>query len=279
MNTPRVLPMFALLAAATLGACTGDSLQPTASQSAYTPNTSTGSSTSTSTTTSTSYAQYRPLSDFLRMQGTFCLDGAEGCKLFVPPVSNYIAWYDQEHGMAISVDYANVFNKWAISQGYPSFGTQISGSVTERPTGDGRAYVFVQLRANNASMFMTQGLNLAEDRLMLGTRPKEMTGGTSTTTSAQAALGQVSFDIGFINSGMGRPLPDLMALILKPESGQQYINSTFRFEGDVNYTDQYGNVSPSHISISKTGEIVQQYPGSTVMTPPMGYVSTTVTPR
>jgi hypothetical protein len=282
MKTNAILSGLALIAAAALGACTGDSLQPTASQSAYTPTTgSTGSTTSGGSTAATSYATTRPISDFLKTQGTFCWpDEMGGCKLYLPPVANYVAWYDQDHKTAVSVDYAGLFSAWAGSQGYPSFGTQIGGAVTERPTGDGRAYVTVHLRADNATMFMTDGPNLQDSRLLLGSRPKEM-GGSTATTARNAVVGQASFDIRFINPKMGMPLPDLIELIRKPASGAQYIGSDFSFEGDVNYTDASGNVSPSHISIVKTGEITPFYSGTTSMsmTPPMGYISTTVTRR
>ena len=279
MKTNGILSGLALMAAAALGACTGDSLQPTASQSAYTPTTGSTASTTGGSTASTSYGTTRPITDFLKTQGTFCWpDDMGGCKLYVPPVANYAAWYDQDHKTAVSVDYAGLFSSWAASQGYPSYGTQVTGSITERPTGDGRAYVLVQLRASNASMFMTDGLDLQNGRLLLGTRPKEMRSSTASTTK-NMALGQASFDIRFINPAMGMPMPDLVELIRKPGSGQQYIGSDFKFEGDVNYTDASGNVTPSHISIAKTGEIAPSYQGTTIMTPPMGTISMSVTRR
>ncbi len=39
----------------------------------------------------------RPISDWVDVQGTYCIpnpDGSPGCFLFVPPVQNFVAWTD-----------------------------------------------------------------------------------------------------------------------------------------------------------------------------------------
>src|SRR5262245_52798106 len=81
----------------------------------------------------------RRLSDFLNAQGTDSFFNC--CK---PPVPDYIGWTRpfstpaKDQRLAL-VDYAGVANGWLVKNGYPSLGTTISGSITERPLPDGRS--------------------------------------------------------------------------------------------------------------------------------------------
>lgn len=166
-------------------------------------------------------ATQRPIADFVSAQGTHCLDdGGGGCILFIPPVPNYMGFSDPARGWCGTADYAGVANTWitAASGGTISFGTQISGTVTEKPRADGRAEVTVRLQTRNALVWVIDGCDdFATNPLLFGNRAQDVL-----SASAQPALGDVSLQVRFVNTAPGAALPDLVQLFFATQPDQEF---------------------------------------------------------
>ena len=146
-------------------------------------------------------AMMRPLSDWLDMQGTFCVDdGAGGCILFEPPAPNYLAWTDPARNRIGSYDYAGLANQYIVDQGGASLGTTISGALTEVALPDGRATVTVDLMVKNALTWVSAGVDFGGPALF-GYRPAEVLAG------ADAALCNGKFKLKFNNTAPGAAMP------------------------------------------------------------------------
>ncbi|HEY5914065.1 MAG TPA: hypothetical protein VJA21_26045 [Verrucomicrobiae bacterium] len=144
-------------------------------------------------------ARIRPIEDFLEAQGKA-----------VPAPFNYTAWSDPKAGLFMAVDYAGLTSRWLYeeSSGNISLGTQIEGTVIERPLADGRAEVTVLCHTRNAAITVAP-LDDPFTSTLLGHNPFEMLAG------AEPALGESFLRYVFINSAPGAPLPDL--LTIQPE--------------------------------------------------------------
>jgi hypothetical protein len=142
----------------------------------------------------------RPIGDFLSTQGSTTVQTS--------PVPDYLAWTDVRRGVMMAVDYAGIASAWteAASGGTVSYGTTISGTITERPRADGRADVQILIHARNALSYVVgfdpitgpdysdvRFGNLAPDAL----------------TSGDAALGDCNLQFRIINTAPNAPLPDL----------------------------------------------------------------------
>ena len=97
----------------------------------------------------------RPITDFTNAQGT--------TSFFYPPAPDYAigmttATCTVPHcpGRIAVVDYAGGANRYLRSQGYPSLGTNVEGSIVEVPLSDGRAQVTVVLHTTNAVTFASK---------------------------------------------------------------------------------------------------------------------------
>jgi hypothetical protein len=154
----------------------------------------------------------RPLSDWLSAQGACFPDGVGGCLLFFPPVPLYGGIGNVDFSMIAWVDYAGVADRWASG----AFGTQISGTVTERSLSDGRAQVDVTWRTTHALTFVTAG-SLPPGPLLFGHYAPDVLAG------ADGAFGSSSFHISFTNTAPGAPLPDLLQLQYLPAPGQEAV--------------------------------------------------------
>ena len=210
MQRSLVVCSFAILATALalLGCRDGSMIEPLPK-----PASEAGSSTGT-----IADAAQRPIEEFVSAQGTFCLDdGMSGCLLFVPPVANYIGTSDPAQGICAAVDYAGLADEWitSASGGAITFGTSFAGSVTERALEDGRAEVHVRLNTRSALTWAIDGCDFASSPLIFGHRAPDVLAG------ADAALGDVLFQVKFINTAPGAPLPDLLQLFFAPEPGQE----------------------------------------------------------
>jgi hypothetical protein len=149
----------------------------------------------------------RPLSDFLDVQGTFCFpDGAGGCRIFNPPLPNYLLWNDVDRSRRAAIDYAGMAAEYALSQGL-DFGTEITGFITEEPLSDGRAQVTVILHTKNAFTWVTSGNSTFTSPVIFGNRIAEVLDG------AEPALGDCTFKIDFRIPFPGAPLLDLVQLL------------------------------------------------------------------
>src|SRR5262245_7980920 len=84
----------------------------------------------------------RPVDDFVKAQGTFCIDdGSGGCVVFIPPVANFLGWDTLQEvppqkgnvqpARCASVDYAGLADAKIkeVSGGTISFGTTTTGTV------------------------------------------------------------------------------------------------------------------------------------------------------
>jgi hypothetical protein len=98
------------------------------------------------------------------------------------------------------MDYTGLRNRQIIAGGGADLGTTISGSITERALADGTAEVHVIVHADNAFAI---GRDLITNVILFGHAVPQIVGG------ADAALGQCDFELTFINSAPGAPMPDL----------------------------------------------------------------------
>lgn len=159
----------------------------------------------------------RPIAEFVAAQGTYCFDdGAGGCLLFEPPVRNFLGQNDPARELSASVDYAGLANKWIIENGGDSLRTSFSGSVKEYPLSDGRARVKVVLKTRRALTWVEDSPDFSGP-LLFGNKAPEVLAG------AKPALCNSTFEVTFINTALGAPLPDLIQLAIVPEPGQEIL--------------------------------------------------------
>lgn len=164
----------------------------------------------------------RPISEFVAAQGTYCFDdGGGGCLLFEPPVQNFLGQNDPVRMKSASVDYAGLANEWIVENGGESLGTRFSGSVKEYPLPDGRARVKVVLKTKRALTWVEDSADFSGP-LLFGNKAPEVLAG------AAPALCNSTFQITFINTAPGAPLPDLIQLIVAPEPGQEIFKVSAR---------------------------------------------------
>jgi hypothetical protein len=172
----------------------------------------------------------RPLSDFLDVQGTFCIscsnpatqtceinDEGRPCQIFNPGIPNFLLWRDLSRDRRAAVDYAGFLGE---------FGTVVTGTVSETEQKDGRALVMVNFDTTNAFSWVVSGSNTATGTVLLGNRLDAVQAG------AEPALGNSSFRINFVNSAMGDPLPDLVQMLTFPANGAASLRS-FTFTASI----------------------------------------------
>ena len=194
-------------------------------------------------------AEERPIEDFVDAQGTFCIDdGSGGCFLFVPPVANFLGWSDPKEEISASVDYAGLADAYANG----AFGTETTGTVTERPLKDGRAEVHVKLHTTNALSWVVDGFDYTGP-LLFGHRAPEVLAG------AEPALGESFLHVKFINTAPGDPLPDLIKLLVDPEPGQELVFLSFHARADGPLADG----SPGRVEVVQTGLFMTEFQGAT----------------
>lgn len=191
----------------------------------------------------------RPISDFVKAQGTFCIpDGSGGCFLFVPPVSNFLGWSDTTFGVAVSIDYAGLANACFGN----AFGTTTTGTITERTLANGGAEVTVLLFTKSALTWVVQGIDFVNGPILFGHRWN-----TNLTNceldGAPPALGNAFYEIKFTNTTPGAPLPDLLQLFISPGPGQQLIEYSFH----ASSTGQLANGKPGTLTVVETGNIAR----------------------
>lgn len=160
----------------------------------------------------------RPISDFLDEQGT--------TMVFNTPVPDQIGWANNPPTLFALFDYAGLADEYL--QGFDIFlGTQIAGSVTERPLKDGRAEVTVILHTKRA---LTWAADPDPDpnttTPSFGYRAAEI----AADSSKVPALGESHLQVVFKNTMPGADFPDLVdAFILgNAASGQELVYIAFR---------------------------------------------------
>jgi hypothetical protein len=169
-------------------------------------------------------AVQRPISDFLNAQGT--------TMVFNTPVPDQIGWTNNPllpnfpPPRFALFDYAGLANAFLISHGHSSLGTQIDGSITERPLADGRAEVSVILHTTNALTWASVPVPPGAENTnptLFGNRAADVLSG------ATSALGDSVLRVVFKNTAPGAALPDLVnAFILGNAAlGQELVSISF----------------------------------------------------
>lgn len=204
----------------------------------------------------------RPIDDFVLNQGTYCVDDMNGgCMLYAPPVQNYMAWFDQKTGRAITVDYAGIANNWLRmnSGGQRDLGTQVNGTVTEQKLPDGRARVTVDLIADNAMSFAVNGPTLTTVP-MFGYNVPELL-----DPNHAPSFGHSHLRLVFINQAPGMLLPDLNQLITAPQPGQELLELEFKYDGHGALRDQPATLA--HVNVHANLPFTQAFPKDQSVSP------------
>lgn len=176
----------------------------------------------------------RPIRDFLATQGTFCvapeLIGLPpgDCRIYVPPIKNFVYFIDPERNRGASVDYAGLADAWIRSKGGRGFNTRFRGKVFEQSLDDGRAVVHVILETRNALCWITADPNDFKAPLIFGNRAPEVL-----KKEKKPALGRSLLELVFINTTPGAPLPDFIELLavdfgLLPGDPREILKIRFR---------------------------------------------------
>jgi hypothetical protein len=292
MSARMISPIICAIVAAAIGACSGDTSMPTdpahgsgLNRPMPSQDTANGGTVSAAPTDPQAPGspgnpppppgptQQRPLYEFLKAQGTYCVDdGMGGCQLYAAPVANYLAWFDQATGSTIGIDYAGIANAWMMQNMGRSNGTQIDGSITEQPLADGTVQVTVDLKADNAMAFVLRGPDL-NGAVTYGARPQDLG-----DPRMAPALGSAHVFITFINTAPGAPLPDLVQLIRKPQAGQKLISIRVQYAGNGQTGPGYefGPGQPATMTLaydSSQQPMMPANPAAPGSTPPTGYAN------
>ena len=257
MKTTRGLLAIGALALTAITGCTGDSVQPTAAGSAYTPD-------------DVVDVRQRPINDFVIAQGTYCADnGAGECTLYAKPVANHIAFYEPNKRKLMLVDYAATTNGYLRDKAGRDFGTTYDGEIREEPMGDGRYRVTVHLKTHQALAYVLNGEDMASSPLFIGSRPADLTQMTP-EAKMQAATGELDMTLTYVNQAPGLPVPDLIQLMRAPQPGQQLLESQFTFKGSgINRLSG----QPTTFAITQNGPIMSMMPGHETSAPPVANAS------
>jgi hypothetical protein len=192
---------------------------------------------------------HRPIEEFLSQQGTFCFpdpDAPGECLVFVPPVANFIGWGDPQRGVAASIDYAGLANKYLVDNGV-DLGTRTTGTIIERPLPDGRANVSVTLHTINALTWVTCAAVFPGGSPIFGVKVIE----GDALGGATPALSRVEFRITFTNTAPGATLPDFIQLFFDPAPGTALGVYSFQASGSGLFSDG----SRGRITVSQTGNV------------------------
>ncbi len=175
----------------------------------------------------------RPIEDFLSSQGQ--------SSTFFPPVPDYVGWATHDVTRFALVDYAGLANEWAKenSGGKVSFGTTITGTITESPVDDSHTKVTVNLHTKNALAFAidSTGGNL-NGPVLFGSKAPDIV-----QNDGKPALVSSHLKVVFINNKpVGGELPDLVQLFLSPEDGQELLSYVFTAQGIGPLTESFEGV-------------------------------------
>jgi hypothetical protein len=195
----------------------------------------------------------RPLADFIGTQGS--------TNIFIPPIPDFVGWSSAAAKPPVrfaSVDYAGLAGKWLATNGGPNVGTQISGTISERPLADGRAEVSVNLHVKNAMTWVLVNPNdVAHDPTIFGHRANEILA----NRSLAPALSDAEMLVTFKNTAPGAPLPDLVTAFILGQGapGQELVKLMFRSSGFGLLTDG----TPAKCTVTQTGLFMTGFHGAT----------------
>ena len=203
----------------------------------------------------------RPITDFTSSQGTYCLKfdlsdnidcsassyGGSSCDLFVPPQPNVAGWSDPKSHRFVLVDYAGLADD--VVGG--AFGTTMDGHITELPRSNGRAQVAVILHTQNAFTWASDVSTSFPGPVLFGHELADV------LTGADAALGDSLYQLTFMNTAPGAPLPDVMQLTFCPEAGQEILVTSFRVSAHGSLRAAFGvaDGTPGRLEMRQTGLI------------------------
>jgi hypothetical protein len=212
----------------------------------------------------------RPISDFVGAQGS--------TNLFIPPVPDYVGWFDNPPHEFASVDYAGLAAGWLIANGGPDLGTTTAGTVVERPLKDGRTMVTIVLHTQNANSWVVPfGADFATGPLLYGYRAQDLLA----NPSLMPALSGSHLRVDFKNTAPGTALPDLVdAFILgNAAPGQELRFLSYRAEGGGPLRPEFGvaDGTPGRLTVTQTGLLMTSFQGATADGFPAERVDLTVT--
>jgi hypothetical protein len=201
--------------------------------------------------------QIRPISDFTSTQGT--------TNIFIPPVPDYIGWTNNNpQTMFASVDYAGLANAWLVANGGSNLGTQVTGTVTDRPLKDGRSVVTVIAHTTNANTWdiPLPVDDLATAPLLFGYRAQDLAGNPSLTP----ALSECHLKVVLINTAPGAPIPDLVDAFILGNTlpGQELQSLAFRSSGSGPMHAEAGvpEGTPGSLIVTQTGLFTTGFHGA-----------------
>ena len=209
-------------------------------------------------------ATIRPVEDFVNAQDTYCFDcifqeffpGSEcvdGCLVLIPPLPNLVGFFDPDAVRLAVVDIAGLVNKWIeeASGGDVSFGTEMRGTVIERPLEDGRAEVHVILKTINALTWVVDDPTNSGDftgPLLFGNRAPEVL-----DEEKEPALGRSFLEVKFINTAPGAPLPDLLQLLIENFEDLLFIALRAHAKGELHVLFGVPDGTPGRATVVQTG--------------------------
>ena len=196
-------------------------------------------------TESSGGSRKRPIGDFLDAQGT--------TQVFVPPVPDVVGWATPSDTPVLFawVDYPGGADGFRGIQ----LGTRTSGNVSEKRLKDGRAEVKVELKTTKALAWVIE-LDLGGDVLdqiankqpIFGYRPQEV----AAPSKPKPSLVESKFEVKFINTAPGAPLPDLVKATALGEAPEGFELLTEKFEAKGRGTIRNGQ-NPGHLLIVQVG--------------------------
>ncbi len=225
----------------------------------------------------------RPISDWTNAQGTSHTFGScfqivfEKKKFCIP---TFITWVELATNRVGIVDYAGLENAFlqTESHGKISLGTAVSGTVTERPLADGRAEIRVLLQTTNAltdvESFNPAVLSPSPLQTQLFGHPV-----WEVLQGKDAALGSSTFEVVFINTAPGAPLPDILDVIFGPAPGQELVYLVFSGTAFGTLRAAFGvpDGTPGLAHVIQTGLLMTAFKGATADAFPVENVNLFVT--
>jgi hypothetical protein len=206
-------------------------------------------------------AHQRPLSEFLSAQG-----------------NTFVAWEDNPATEFAVVDYMGVLAAQLLAGGGADLGTQVSGSVLERPLADGRAELTVTLHATNA---LTYSRAVPSNIMSFGYTVSELEADHSLTPG----LSTTNLKFVFTNTAPGDPIPSLINILFgTPLPGQQVLQIKIESAGfgPLRAASGFPDGTPGKCSVVQTGNFIASGQGATAdgfpvenitLTPTLGHAA------
>ena len=203
-------------------------------------------------------ATQRLLSDFLDAQGS--------TSVFISPLPDFIGWANNNpQTLFASVDYVGLVANYLANHGGPVLGTQVDGTVSERPLEDGRAEVTVILHTTDALTWVMPlpASDFATDPLVFGYRGTDLLANPSLTPALSSSDSRVVFK----NTAPGAPLPDLIVAFILGQGlpGQELVSLSFYYDGTGLLRALAGvpEGTPGRCTVVQTGLFMTGFHGAT----------------